>query len=69
VQTVRSNGTRGRVNRDPDRRPTRPNGYWPLPDGHQLLVCGRCCAAVPNTERAQRGHRDFHVQVDSHDAR
>jgi hypothetical protein len=67
-QQTRSNGARRPVNRDRDRRPT-PTGFWPLPAGHELTVCGRCCAAIPASGRAQQGHRRFHEQVDGHDAR
>jgi hypothetical protein len=64
-----SNGAR-RPSRDPDRRPSSPSpAFWPLPEGHLLTVCGRCCAAIPASDRAQQGHRDFHGQVDSHDPR
>jgi hypothetical protein len=64
-----SNGGRPAV-KDPDWRPTPPStGFWPLPEGHPLTVCGRCCAAIPASDRAQQGHRDFHAQVDSHDPR
>jgi hypothetical protein len=71
MQRTRSNGARQAVkDLDPDRRPTPPlTGFWPLPEAHPLVVCGRCCAAIPATERAQRGHRQFHEQVDGHDAR
>ena len=69
-QETRSNGARPRVNRDPDRRPTRElGGFWPLPESTPLTVCGRCSAAIPATDRAQQGHRRHHEQVDGHDAR
>jgi hypothetical protein len=66
-----SNGIRTPVkDRDPERRPSFPQpAFWPLPAGHPLTVCGRCCAAIPASERAQQGHRLFHEQVDSHDPR
>jgi hypothetical protein len=65
-QETRSNGARPRVNRDPDRRPTRPAaGWWPLPEGLELTVCGGCSALVPATDTAQRRHRAFHEAVDA----
>ena len=71
MRDTRSNGARPAVkDRDPDRRPSFPApAFWPLPDGHALTVCGRCCASIPDSPRAQQGHRDFHAQVDSHDPR
>jgi hypothetical protein len=64
MRDTRSNGARPPVNRDPDRRPSFPApAFWPLPDGHQLTVCGRCCAAIPASDRAQQGHRQFHEQL------
>ena len=66
MRETRSNGARRPV-KDPDRR--LPTGFWPLPEGHALMVCGRCCASIPASDRAQEGHRRFHEQVDGHNAR
>jgi hypothetical protein len=68
MQRQRSNGQRT-PSRDPDWRPTRPNDFWPLPEGQPLTVCGRCSAAIPATDRARQGHLRHHAQVDSHDPR
>ena len=69
MRETRSNGARPAV-KDPDWRPTpTPTGFWPLPEGHALSVCGRCCAAIPASERAQEGHRRFREQVDGHEPR
>jgi hypothetical protein len=69
MQQTRSNGHRRPV-KDRGWRPTRPaTAFWPLSEGHQLVVCGRCSAAIPATERARQGHLRFHEQVDSHDPR
>jgi hypothetical protein len=62
------NGRR-RPSRDPDYRPTRPAAFWPLPPDQPLTVCGRCAAAIPATDKAQRTHRDHHAQVDAGDPR
>jgi hypothetical protein len=67
MRELRSNGVRPAV-KDPDWRPT-PSGFWPLPPDQPLTVCGRCSAAIPDTERARVGHRRFHEQVDGHDPR
>jgi hypothetical protein len=71
MRETRSNGARQAVkDRDPERRPTStPAGFWPLPEGHPLVICGRCCAAVPASDRAQESHRRHHEQIDGHDAR
>ena len=64
MRETRSNGTRRRVNRDPDRRRTpSPNGFHPLPEGHPLTVCGRCSAVIPDTERARLRHASHHEQL------
>jgi hypothetical protein len=69
MQQQRSNG-RVRAVKDPDWRPTpEPAGYWPLPPGQELTVCGRCSAVIPATDRARQGHLRHHEQVDSHDPR
>jgi len=51
---------------DPGYKPTRPakpNGFWPLPEGQALLVCGRCACPVPATDKAQQLHRQWHEQL------
>jgi hypothetical protein len=69
MRETHSNGASTRV-KDPDWRPTpTPTGFWPLPEGHPLSVCGRCSAVLPATERAQAGHRRHHEQIDGHDPR
>jgi hypothetical protein len=68
MQPARSNGRR-RPSRDPDRRPTHPSGFWPLPEGQALVVCSRCACPVPATDRAQQLHRAHHEQVDAGDPR
>jgi hypothetical protein len=69
MQQQRSNG-RVRAVKDPDWRPTpEPAGYWPLPQGQELTVCGRCSAVIPATDRARQGHLRHNEQVDSHDPR
>jgi hypothetical protein len=59
------NGRRrqSRPSLDPDRRPTHPAAFWPLPPEQALVVCGRCACPVPATDRAQQLHRQWHEQV------
>jgi len=59
MQKTASNGTRRRVNRDPDHRP----GWWPLPPNTPLVVCGRCSGVVPDTDRARQHHGRLHEQI------
>jgi hypothetical protein len=68
MRDVRSNG-QARRSTDPDWRPTAAAGFWPLPPDQPLAVCSRCSAAIPATDRAQRGHLRHHEQVDAHDPR
>jgi len=66
MQKTASNGTRSRVNRDPDRRPSSssPPPFWPLPPNTPLTVCGRCSSVVPDTDRARQHHiRGLHEQI------
>jgi hypothetical protein len=64
MTTQQTNGHR-RPSRDPDWRPTRPNGYWPLPPDQPMLVCGRCSCPIPATDRAQEVHNRHHEAVDA----
>jgi hypothetical protein len=63
MRGTRSNGQPTRV-KDPDWRPSiqRP-AYWPLPSIQPLAVCGRCLAAIPDSDRAKQGHRQWHEQL------
>jgi hypothetical protein len=69
MQQQRSNG-HARPVKDPDYRPApTPPGFWALPEGQPLTVCGRCSAVIPATDRARQGHLRHHEQVDAHDPR
>ncbi len=63
TQTTRHNG------RVRTSRPTRPAAFYPLPPTQPLTVCGRCCAVIPASPKAERTHREFHAQVDQADPR
>ena len=68
MRAPHSNG-RVREVKDPDWRPTTSAAFWPLPEGHPLVVCGRCSVPVPDTDRARQQHQRHHEQIDGHDAR
>ena len=68
MQQVRSNGTRSRVNRDPDRRPAHEGtiaGFWPFPEGTRLVICGRRACPVPATLKAQRTRQRHHDTIEA----
>jgi hypothetical protein len=69
--TARSNGRPRPSTLDPDRRrtPDPHPGFWELPAGQTLVICGRCSCPIPDTDRAKRKHLEHHGQVDSHDPR
>lgn len=70
MTTQQNHGRRRPSSRVPTSRPAPPPpGFWSLPPDQPLTVCSRCSAVIPATERAQRGHRQHHEQVDSHDPR